>query len=233
VTSDDPREPDAGSVPSEPNPFLDGYESPWYRRAAPAPSRRADVPPPATPRVSRLSPSRTPWLTLLVSLLGVGAASATTLMLYRQHQAMERQLALMEQQNQNFVDANRGAIDIARGNEKVKQGNALIAEGKALIRQGRGMVSKRAPAASASRATSSRDARAATTGQTGSVVETTLRRYRVQLNGAWTDAERRQLLRRWAAACDVEVSAILPVPGGYEFQSPGCVAGTFDDLKKR
>jgi hypothetical protein len=60
-----------------------------------------------------------------------------------------------------------------------------------------------------------------------------VRRYQVQLTGAWTEDERRQLLRRWAAACGIDVGAIVRVAGGYEFQSRACAAGTFDDLKKR
>jgi hypothetical protein len=274
LAPDNSRTNPPNSFPSEANPFLAGYDSEW-RRAPSGPRGYESAPPPATIHVE---PPRTPWLTLLLSVLGVCAASATTLMLHNQHEAMERQIALIEQQNKNFEDANRVAIDLNRGMDKIKEGNALVAEANALVRANQNAMAPTARTSTAPVAQSltapsiappaavvgiSRDefqkANARTTSdlralresvdqlrglqqrlddlrasfpQSGSVQETAMRRYQIKLTGAWSEAERRELKWRWAEACAINVDAIAKVPGGYEFQSRGCAAGTFDDLKR-
>jgi hypothetical protein len=257
------------------NPFLRGYTGRFARSAASPPCDANDLGS-ANPTVVRVESPRTPWLTLVLSLLGVCAASATSLMLYRQSESMDRQIALIEKQNQNFVAANRAAIDVANGTARINEGNALIAEGKALVRQGQSLAAQMSgsapitqptvpPAAPPTvtreefeRATARtnnglretnnglretkdglRDLRKsiddlrASFPQSGSVQETAMRRYQIKLTGGWTEAERRDLKRRWADACGIDVNAIVQVLGGYEFQSRDCATGTFDELTKR
>jgi hypothetical protein len=261
VFPDDPadgRDP----VPHQ-NPYLRGYAGRYVRSPAPPAQGNGQPPPPAPPEPEHPRRSWLPLVTLIVGLIGASAAAWTGYVLDRTHQSSiaaearrmalerdkaavearkiaieerkvaieERKIELQQQANEDFQKVHRGEIQIADGMNDVNSGKALIESGRAKIRDGRAFNSnvRRRGARTTTRAVEP----TAWSPQSGSVVETSLRHYRVVLQGVWSDEERRQMKLKWAGACGIASGAIEQLSDGYEFDSRGCVPGTFDGLSKQ